>query len=89
MTLVKSAELLIKESIMDKIALFVLLLAGLNWGSVGLFRFDVVSWAFGGAGSIVSRIVYILFAAAAIWCFSLFFKRSELFEHDRVSRFDT
>jgi hypothetical protein len=68
---------------MDKVALFILLLGGLNWGSVGLFRFDIVAWAFGGAGSVVSRIVYILVALAAVWCLSLFFRRNEIIESDR------
>jgi hypothetical protein len=68
---------------MDKVALFILLLGGLNWGSVGLFRFDVIAWAFGGSGSVVSRIVYILFALSAVWCFSLFFRRNEIIETDR------
>jgi len=79
----------IKESIMDKTALFILLLGGLNWGSVGLFRFDVIAWAFGGAGSVVSRIVYILVALSAVWCISLFFRRNEVLENDRSgNRFD-
>jgi len=78
---------------MDKTALFILLLGGLNWGSVGLFRFDVVSWAFGGAGSVISRIIYILFALSAVWCFSLFFRRNEILEggdhrHHHHSKFD-
>jgi hypothetical protein len=76
---------------MDKVALFILLLGGLNWGSVGLFRFDVVSWAFGGPGAIISRIVYILFALSAVWCFSLFFRRNEVLEterHGHGGRFD-
>lgn len=29
--------------IMDKIALTLLIIGGLNWGSVGLFRFDLVA----------------------------------------------
>jgi len=74
---------------MDKTALFILLLGGLNWGSVGLFRFDVIAWAFGGAGSVVSRIVYILVALSAVWCISLFFRRNEVLESDRSgNRFD-
>ncbi|MCL1903975.1 MAG: DUF378 domain-containing protein [Oscillospiraceae bacterium] len=68
---------------MDKVALFILLLGGLNWGSVGLFRFDFVAWAFGGAGSIISRIVYILVALSAVWCFSLFFRRNEIIDTER------
>lgn len=30
--------------IMDKIALTLLIIGGLNWGSVGLFRFDLVAF---------------------------------------------
>ena len=36
--------------IMDKIALTLLIIGGLNWGSVGLFRFDLVAFACGGSG---------------------------------------
>ncbi|MDR0820882.1 MAG: DUF378 domain-containing protein [Oscillospiraceae bacterium] len=67
----------------DRIALFILTLGGLNWGLVGLFRFDFVAWAFGGSASIVSRIVYTLVALSAIWCVSLFFKKNEIVESDR------
>ena len=63
---------------MDKLALWVLLIGGLNWGLVGIFQFDVIAWAFGGSASAVSRILYIIVALAAIWCISLFFKRNEL-----------
>lgn len=67
---------------MDRVALFILMLGGLNWGSVGLFRFDFVSWAFGGPGAIVSRIVYILIALSAVWCISLFFRKNEIIESE-------
>ena len=46
--------------VMDKIALTLLIIGGLNWGSVGLFQFDLVAFACGGAGSLVSRVVYAL-----------------------------
>ena len=32
---------------LDKIALFILLVGGINWGLVGLFGFDIIAWAFG------------------------------------------
>ncbi|MCM1335511.1 MAG: DUF378 domain-containing protein [Eubacterium sp.] len=67
---------------MDKIALFILLIGGINWGLVGLFGFDLVAWIFGGSASVISRIVYIVVALAALWCISLFFKRNELVETD-------
>ena len=33
---------------MDRFALVLLIIGGLNWGLVGIFRFDLVAWAFGG-----------------------------------------
>ena len=45
--------------IMDRIALFLLIIGGLNWGSVGLFQFDIVAWMFGGSDAVVSRIIYV------------------------------
>jgi hypothetical protein len=60
--------------IMDKICLALLVVGGLNWGSVGLFRFDLVAFLCGGSGSIVSRVIYTLIGLAAIWCVSLLFR---------------
>ena len=59
---------------LDKIALTLLVIGGLNWGSIGLFQFDLVAWIFGGQTGIVSRIVYVLVGLSAIWCISLLFR---------------
>ena len=59
---------------LDKIALTLLVIGGLNWGSIGLFQFDLVAWIFGGQTGIVSRIVYVLVGLSAIWCVSLLFR---------------
>ena len=45
---------------LDKIALALMIIGGLNWGLVGIFGFDLVAWLFGGAGAMLSRVVYIL-----------------------------
>ena len=58
---------------MDKIALILTIIGGLNWGSIGIFRFDLVAWLFGGQTATVSRVVYTLVGLAAIWCISLLF----------------
>ena len=63
---------------LDKIALVILLIGGINWGSIGLFQFDIVAWIFGGQGAIVSRIIYTLVALSAIWCFSLLFRENDV-----------
>ena len=61
----------------DKIALTLLIIGGLNWGCVGIFQFDLVAWICGGQTGIISRIVYILVALAAIWCISLLFRDTD------------
>lgn len=60
----------------DKLALTLLIIGGLNWGLVGIFSFDLVAWLFGGQGAAISRIVYILVALSAAWCISLLFRDS-------------
>ena len=65
--------------IMDRIALLVTIIGALNWGSIGLFRFDIVAWLCGGQTSLVSRIVYTVVALAGIWCISLLFRARERF----------
>lgn len=59
---------------MDKLALILLIIGGLNWGSIGIFQFDIVAWICGGQTGIVSRIIYTLVALSAIWCISLLFR---------------
>ena len=63
--------------IIDRIALILAIIGGINWGSVGIFRFDLVAWLFGGQTSSVSRIVYTLVGLAAIWCISLLFRETD------------
>jgi uncharacterized membrane protein YuzA (DUF378 family) len=50
----------------DVVAAILLVVGGLNWGLVGLFNFDVVSWIF-GTQSIISRLVFDLVGLAAIF----------------------
>ena len=65
--------------IMDRIALIISIIGALNWGSIGLFSFDLVAWIFGGQEAIGSRIVYTVVALAGIWCISLIFRARESF----------
>ena len=63
---------------LDRIALILVVLGALNWGSIGLFQFDIIAWIFGGQGAIVSRFLYSLVALAGIWCVSLLFRERSL-----------
>ena len=63
----------------DKISLILVIIGAINWGSIGLFKFDIVGWIFGGQGAIVSRIIFTIVALAGIWCISMLFRdRREL-----------
>lgn len=63
--------------IMDRIALILVIIGGINWGSIGIFRFDLVAYLFGGQTSSISRVIYTLVGLAAIWCISLLFRERE------------
>lgn len=63
--------------IMDRIALIISIIGALNWGSIGLFKFDIVAWIFGGQDAILSRIVYTVVALAGVWCISLLFRERD------------
>ena len=52
--------------IVNTITLVLLIVGGLNWGLVGLFGFDLVAAIFGEM-SALSRIVYTLVGASALW----------------------
>ena len=65
---------------MDKIALVLAIIGGLNWGSIGIFGFDFVAFLCGGADSAISRVVYTLVGLAAIWCISLLFRDRDMVE---------
>lgn len=63
--------------IMDKIALVIAIVGGINWGSIGIFGFDIVAALFGGSGSMLSRIVYTVVGLAALWCISLLWRPAQ------------
>ena len=63
--------------IVDRLALALAIIGGLNWGLIGLFRLDLVAFLFGGQTALLSRIVYTLVGLAAIWCISLLFRSDD------------
>ena len=60
---------------MDTIALILSIIGSLNWGLVGIFKFDLVAWLFGGQCSVFSRIIYTIVGLAGLWCISFLFRR--------------
>jgi uncharacterized membrane protein YuzA (DUF378 family) len=72
-------------NMIDKIALILSIIGGLNWGLVGIFQFDLVAFIGGGQTGIISRIIYILVGLAAIWCISLLFRDNEIVEDTSIN----
>ncbi len=60
--------------IMDRIALTLSIIGGVNWGLVGIFKFDLVAAICGGQTAVLARIIYTLVGIAALWCISLLFR---------------
>ena len=67
---------------LDRIALALLIVGGVNWGLVGIFQLDIIAWLFGGSAAVISRVLYIIVAIAAVWCISLLFKHNSLIESE-------
>ena len=59
---------------LDRTSLVLTIIGGINWLLVGLFRFDLVAYLFGGQAATISRVIYIIVGIAALWCISLLFR---------------
>jgi len=53
-------------NVFDWVALVLVVVGGLNWGLVGIFKFDLVATIFGDM-SALSRVVYALVGLSAIY----------------------
>ena len=60
--------------VLDRIALVLVIIGALNWGAVGLFRFDCVAAIFGGQAGASSRVIYALVGISGLWCITLLFR---------------
>lgn len=60
--------------IIDRVALVLGIIGALNWGIVGLFRFDCVAFLFGGQTGAISRVIYALVGLAGLWCITMLFR---------------
>lgn len=63
---------------LDKIALILVIIGALNWGSIGFFGFDIVGVLFGGQGSLLARIIFAVVGIAGLWSISLLFRENEV-----------
>ena len=68
------------NQMLDKISLILVIIGAINWGSIGIFQFDIVGWLFGGQGAAVSRVIFTLVALAGLWCIALLFRDRDTVE---------
>ena len=59
--------------ILDKVALVLIIIGAVNWGLIGLFKFDLVAAIFGEM-SAFSRIIYTLVGISGLWGIKLLFE---------------
>ena len=59
---------------LDWVALVLVIIGGLNWGLVGLFKFDLVAAIFGSI-SWLQSLVYILVGLAALYMIYYAYKK--------------
>jgi uncharacterized membrane protein YuzA (DUF378 family) len=74
-------------TLLDRLAVLLLILGGLNWLFVGIFQIDLVAALFGGQDALLSRLTYILVGASAVYVILLW--RSILRRWRKESGFKT
>ncbi len=57
---------------LQKICLLLTIIGAINWGLIGLFKFDLVAALFGNM-TVLSRIVYSLVGISGLWGIKLLF----------------
>ena len=61
---------------LDWTALTLVILGAINWGLIGLFKFDLIAVIFGGMEGVISRLIYCIIALAGLYCLSMFGRTS-------------
>lgn len=55
-----------KFNVLDWISIVLVIIGGINWGLIGLFRLNIVDAIFGNMTAL-SRIVYVIVGLAAVY----------------------
>lgn len=66
MALNEGVGLMKNHHVVDIIVMILLIVGGLNWGLVGLFKFNLIEAIFGDM-SALTRIIYVLAGLAAVY----------------------
>ena len=66
---------------LDWTALTLVIIGAINWGLIGLFRFDLIATLFGGMESAIARVIYVIVGLAGLYCLSLYMKMDNETRH--------
>ena len=55
-----------KMKVIDKIALILIIIGAINWGLIGIFKFNLVEMIFGDM-TMLARLIYILVGISGLW----------------------
>lgn len=64
------------NKVLNATALTIAIIGAINWGLIGIFRFDLVAFIFGDM-SWLSRIVYILVGLCGLYLISFYMRLSD------------
>lgn len=70
---------MLKLKTLNIITLILVIIGAINWGLIGLFRYDLVSSIFGDM-SMLTRIIFGIVGIAGLYAFS-FFARDKINDH--------
>lgn len=63
-----------KNTALDATALTLSIIGAVNWGLIGLFKFDLVAFLFGSM-TLLSRIIYTIVVICGIYLISFYVKK--------------
>ena len=63
-----------KNTALDSTALTLSIIGAVNWGLIGLFKFDLVAFLFGSM-TLLSRIIYTIVGICGIYLISFYVKK--------------
>ena len=63
-----------KSTALDATALTLSIIGAVNWGLIGLFKFDLVAFLFGSM-TLLSRIIYTIVGICGIYLISFYVKK--------------
>ena len=58
---------------LDATALTIAIIGAINWGLIGLFRFDLVAFIFGDM-SLLARVVYVLVGICGLYLLTFYMR---------------